>query len=106
MVVADGVKGAPIASPSRHDAYMFLILKVNALYAVTDACEHFVRNSVEHIREHRYGQMVAKYLYAVALMAVDASYVNHGHIHTYIAHVGSALPVHQAVAVAVAQSAV
>ena len=38
MVVADGVKGAPIASPSRHNAYKFLILKVDALYAVTDAC--------------------------------------------------------------------
>ena len=50
--------------------------------------------------------MVAENLHRVAFAAVDVRHVDHADIHADVAHVGGALPVHQAVGIPVAQVAV
>ena len=82
------------------------VLEVNALDAVADARQHLVGNGLEHIGEHRHGQVVAENLHLVALPTVYARHVNHSHVHTDVADIGCLLSVHEAVAVAVTESAI
>ena len=85
---------------------MLLILEINALYSVADACKHLVRDGVEDIRQYGDGKVVTEYLNAVTLVAVYSRDVYHGHVHTDIAYILCLLPVDKAVAVAVAQMTV
>ena len=85
---------------------MLLILEINALYSVADACKYLVRDGVEDIRQYGDGKVVTEYLNAVTLVAVYSRDVYHGHVHTDIAYILCLLPVDKAVAVAVAQMSV
>ena len=82
------------------------VLEVNSLHAVAYASQYLVRYSVEHVGQYRYRQVVAKYLHAIAFLAVYSRYVNHSYIHTDIAHVFSLLAIYQAVAMAIAEMTV
>ena len=83
-----------------------LVLEVNAVDPIADACEHFVGDGVEGGREGGHGQRVAEDLYAVAFAAGNVGDVDHRYIHADVAHVGGRKPVHQAVATTIAQMAV
>ena len=85
---------------------LLLILEINALYSVADACKHLVRYGVEDIRQHRYGKIVAENLYAISLVAINIRNVYHGYVHTDVAYILSLLPIDKTVAVTVAQMAV
>ena len=77
--------------------------EVDALDAVADGGEHLVGYRLQLVAEHSYGQLVAEDFHRVALLAGNVGHVNHTYVHANVAHVGSPLPVHQAVARAVAQ---
>ena len=81
-------------------------MKVNALDAVADACQHLVWDGVDGIAEHRHGQMVAENLHGIALAAINSCYIYHRHIHADIADVGCRLAIHQAIAFATPEMAV
>ena len=81
-------------------------MEINALDAVADAREHRVRDGVEHIAEHRYGQMLAKNLNLIALLTWDVGDIDEGHIHTDITYVLGLLTIDEAVAMAIAQVAI
>ena len=85
--------------------YEFLDI-INPLHPGRNRRQHLVRNGLQHVAQHRYGEVVAEELDAVALLAIDAGDVNHADIHADIPHVGRTLAVDQAVGVAVAQAAV
>ena len=82
------------------------VLEIHPLHTVADAREHLVRNGLHHVREHRYGQVVAEYLHGVALLAVNVGHVDHRHVHADVAHVGCLLAVYEAVTPPAAETAV
>ena len=83
-----------------------LILEVNSLHTIADSRQHLVWNGVKCITENGDRKVVAEDFDTVAFLTVDASNVNHRYVHTDIADVLRLLPIHQTVAVAVAQMAV
>lgn len=85
---------------------LLLILEINALYSVADACKHLVRDGVEDIRQYGDGKVVAEYLNAVTLVAVYSRDVYHGHVHTDIAYILCLLSVDKTEGMTVAQTAV
>ena len=50
--------------------------------------------------------MVAKYLYGVAFFAVYTCYINHGNVHTDVAHIFCLLAIYQAIAMTIAKMTV
>lgn len=85
---------------------LIFLAKVHSFHSVRNARKHFVGNGVEHVAQNCNGQVVAKYLYRVALLAWYSCYVYHGHVHADVAHILSLVAVNEAVAVAVAEMAV
>ena len=83
-----------------------LVLIIHSLHPARDACEHLVGDGAERVGEHRYGQVVAKDFHAVSLLAGNVGHVYQCHVHADVAHIGCLLPVHQTIAVAVAQVSV
>ena len=79
---------------------------IDALHAVADAREHLVGDGVELVGEHGDGQMVAEDLHTVSLATGDIGHIDHADVHTDVAHIIGALPIDEAVAVAVAQMAI
>ena len=77
---------------------MDLILIIHPLHAVADGSENFVRDGFENIREDGHGQVIAEYFHDVALLTGDVRDINHRHIHTDIAYIGSLEAVDQAIA--------
>jgi hypothetical protein len=65
-----------------------MLLEVDALYTRTDRSKYLVGNRVEHVREYRYGKVVAKDLDRVSLVTVNVGHVDHANVHTDIANVG------------------
>ena len=81
-------------------------MEIDLLDTIADSREDLVRNGVEDIRKDGSWQVLAEDFYLVALVAVDASDVNHGDIHADIANIGSLLTINQAVAGTTAEVAV
>jgi len=79
---------------------------IDALHAVADARKHLVGDGVELVGEHGDGQMVAEDLHTVSLATGDVGHIDHADVHADVAHIVGALPIDEAVAVAVAQMAV
>ena len=73
---------------------------------MADARKHLVRNGLQRVRQHCYGQVVAENLHTIAFVTVYPRYIYHGYVHADIANILCSLVVHQAIAVAVAQSPV
>ena len=78
-------------------------MEVNSFYSITDAREHLVRDSLEHIAEDGDGQVLAKDLYLVALLTRDIGDINQGYIHTDISYVLSLLTIDEAIAMTIAK---
>ena len=81
-------------------------LHIDVLDTIRNACKHFVGNGSDGIAEHCNGQVVTKDDGMVAHTAVDVGHINHADVHADVPHVVSPLSVHQAVALAVAQTAI
>ena len=64
----------------------------------TDGCQHLIRNGLQYLTEHIGRQVLAKNFHAVALLTGNISNINHGDIHTNIAHIGSLLTIDKTIA--------
>ena len=82
------------------------LLEKDPFHALTHRSEHFVGNGVELLGESFGRQVVAEDFHAVAFATGDVCHVDHAHIHTDVAHIGSALSVDQTETVAVAETAI
>ena len=82
------------------------ILIIYSLHTCRDTCQHLIRNGFKHIGKNGYRQMIPEDFHTVTFLTVNIRYVDHADIHTNIAYIGSALPVHQTIGAAVAQMAI
>ena len=78
------------------------LLKVNAFYTCANRGKHFVGDGVEYVWENRYGQVIAKDFYLVALFAWNVGDINHANIHANVANVGCFVSINQTVASTIA----
>ena len=92
--------------PTKKLVFFLLVLKIHFLHAIGDACQYFIGDGVERIGQDGHGQMFTEYFYAVPFLAVNVGHVNHRHIHTDIAHIGSLLSVHKTIAGSASEVAV
>ena len=88
-----------------HSSFNISVLIIDLLHSPAHTRQHFVRDGLEHVGEHRHGQVRAEYLDGIALPAVDVGHIDHGHIHTDITDVGRFMAVDDTIAASVTQSA-
>ena len=81
-------------------------MEIYALHSVRDASKHLVRDSVEGIGKGGDRQMLAKDFHLIAFTTGDISNIDHGHIHTDIAHILGLLTIDKAVAMPIAKMAI
>ena len=70
-----------------------LVLEINALDTVADACQHLVWNGSDDVAKHSNRQAIAKDFDAVSLFTIDPGHVDHSHILSDVAHIVSLLTV-------------
>ena len=85
---------------------LILILEIDALNAIRNACQHLIGDGAEHIAEFCDGQMLTEYLHLIALLTRNVCHVDHRYIHTDITHVLCLLTVYKTIATAIAKSTV
>src|SRR5574344_1366005 len=82
------------------------IFEINSLHAGRYAGKNLIRDGFQNIRKIAHRQVITEYFHPVTLLTVDIRHINHANIHADITHVRSLLPVHQTIAVTVAQVAI
>lgn len=85
---------------------IILVLEINPLHSVADACKHLVWDGAEDVGEYGDWQMISEDLHGVAFLAVDTCHVHHADIHADIAHILCLHAVYETIAVAVSESSV
>ena len=86
--------------------FCILVLIIYSLHTITDGGKHLVWNGVEDVAEGLHWQMLSEDFHGIALLAVDARYIYHRHIHADVAHIVCLLSVYQTVSMAIAKMAV
>ena len=66
---------------------ILLILEIDTLDTIGDACEHLVGDGAEDVAEDGDGQVLSEDLHLIALLTWDIRHVDHRHIHADVTYI-------------------
>ena len=83
-----------------------LVLEIDPFHPIANSSEDFVWDGAERVGQDGDGKVVTEYFHGVTLLAVDASDIDHGHVHADVSHIRGFLSIYEAVALTPSQSPV